>query len=113
MALSSDLFDIDVPLDPDDLSNQDLYAFERACARSGSAASDDSIFAYATGQNSVGPTFTPEEREDARKFLMECFQRAGMTGVPTNSSEYRPSAQPQRQPSDDWEDADIFDYGVS
>jgi hypothetical protein len=113
MALSTDLFDIDVPLDPDDLSNADLYAFERACARSGSAASDDSVFAYTTGQNSVGPTFTPKEREEARQFLMEAFQRAGMVGVPTSSNDYRPSAQPQRQSSDDWEDADIFDFGVS
>jgi hypothetical protein len=112
MALSESAFDIGVPLDPDDLSNQELYAFERACARSGSAASDDSIFAYATGQNSVGPTFTPEEQAEARKFLMECLQLAGMTGVPSTNNDYRPSAPPQPLPTDDWEDADIFEYGV-
>jgi hypothetical protein len=112
MALSTDLFDLDVPLDPDDLSNEDLYAFERSCARSGSASSDDAIFAYATDQNSVGPTFTPEERDEARKFLMEAFQRAGMTGVPSSNNDYRPPTLPQPTPSDDWEDADIFEYGV-
>jgi hypothetical protein len=112
MALSTDLYDIDVPLDPDDLSNEDLYAFERSCARSGSAASDDAVFAYATGQNTFGPTFTPEEREEARQFLMEAFQRAGMTGVPTSSNDYRPSVAPQPLPTDDWEDADIFEYAA-
>ena len=112
MALSESVFDIGVPLDPDDLSNQDLYAFERACARSGSAASDDAVFAYATGQNSVGPTFTPQEREEARRFLMEAFQCAGMTGVPTSSNDYRPSVAPQPLPTDGWEDTDVFTYGV-
>jgi hypothetical protein len=110
MALSETVYDLGVPLDPDDLSNEALYEFERNCARSGSAGSEDAVFAHATGHNPHTPAPSPQEQEQAAKFLMEAFQQAGMRGTPTRSSDYVPNRAGVTTSSD--EEGDVFDYGV-
>jgi hypothetical protein len=113
MALSEARYNLDASLNVDDLTHEDLYAFERACRQTGSAVSDDSVFAFATGQPANAPLHTPQEREEARSFLLEAFLSAGMKGELTDLTKPLPpviSRGPYDAGADD--ESDVFSYGV-
>jgi hypothetical protein len=112
MALSEAWYDLDASFNLDDLTHEDLYAFERSCRQPGSAASDDSAFAYATGQPTSAPLYSAEERAEARQFLMEAFSAAGMKGEPTDTNKPLPPLNARRHFSEGDEESSVFDYGV-
>lgn len=87
MALAEHAYNASSSLYPDDTSSEFLYQFERDSLNPNSPASDAAVFAYAIGSESVRQTFTSEDREDAKAFLAETFEAAGMTGKITNGTE--------------------------
>ena len=96
MALAEHAYNASSSLYPDDTSNEFLYQFERDSLNPDSPASDAAVFAYAIGSESVRQTFTSEDREDAKAFLAQAFEAAGMTGKITNGTE--PSILQLREP---------------
>jgi ABC-type branched-subunit amino acid transport system substrate-binding protein len=96
MALSDHKYNASSSLYPDDTPNEFLHQFERETLDPQSAASDSAVFAYAIGHEAARQTFTTQEREDAKQFLTESFEAAGMSGKITTGDEYQPSVLPLR-----------------
>jgi hypothetical protein len=84
MALSEHKYSSSSSLYPDDTPSEFLYQFERDSLNPDSPASDAAVFTYAIGQEAVRQGFTSE---DAKAFLTEAFEAAGMTGKITNGNE--------------------------
>ena len=114
MALAEYAYNASSSLYPDDTSNEFLYQFERDSLNPDSPASDAAVFAYAIGQEAVRQRFTSEDREDAKAFLAEAFEAAGMTGKITTGNE--PSILPLQATEyavgSDFDEWSIFERSV-
>ena len=103
MATSESRLDLASPLSPADTSREMLEAFERDCLRT-----DADVFNYATGQP-LGRSISPEQREAARRFIINAYNAAGKMAPPTTERDY---IAPRTAQTSDSEDGDIFNYAM-